>query len=85
MTCVAVRWSGGALAGFLALGGPGKPAGEILDLSLGWPRPGQALLPSKGGFTKVVVYSLVYLGLLDPLFDLTKSCFSSLALLWMLV
>ena len=32
-----------------SLGGPEKPTGAILDLSLGWPRPSRALLSGKGG------------------------------------
>ena len=55
LRCGAVeRWSSGALAGALAHGAPGKLVEEILDLSLGRPRPGQALLPGKGGLPKVM-------------------------------
>jgi hypothetical protein len=55
--CAVERWY---LGRDPAPGGPGKLAGGVLDLSLGQPRPGQALLHGKGGFPKVIFFCRAY-------------------------
>mgnify|MGYP007126476580 CR=1 FL=1 len=71
-----VPWRG------FGIGGLGRPAGAILDLFPGRPRPGRALLPAKGALPKVISCCLTPL---NALLDLRKSGFSALALRYMLV